>query len=77
MIVTFTPCSKRAFSDVLEGVAMKNFLGEAPRTPSFSPASSTDISVLCYAVVDLPAFILKRCHRLSQIGEFICCCAML
>ena len=41
MIATFTLCSRRAFSDVLEGMALKNFLGASPQTPSFFCSSST------------------------------------
>ena len=59
MIVTVTPCSKKAFSSILEDVAMKNISGKAPRPPSFSPSSSTHSPVLCYAMVGLPAFILR------------------
>ena len=41
VLAALIPCSKRAFSDVLEGVALKKFFGDKPHTPSLSPASST------------------------------------
>ena len=31
------PCSKRAFSDILEGVVLKYFLGQSLQTPIFLP----------------------------------------
>ena len=41
VIAAFIPCS-RALSDVLEGLALKNFSGcKLPRPPSFSTSSST------------------------------------
>ena len=62
MIVTFTPCSKRAFSNVLEGVAIKNFLWASPQTPIFFSCLFHTYScfVLCNGgPACLPAFILR------------------
>ena len=46
MIATFIFCSKRAFSDGLEGVALKIFLEASPHTPIFPLSSST--LLLCF-----------------------------
>ena len=59
MIVNFTPCSTRAFSDALDGVAIKRSYGGKPPDPIFSPSSSTQRPVLCSAMVGLSAFILR------------------
>ena len=58
MIATVIRCYKRAFSGVLEGVALKNFLEGVPRIPSFSLSSSATI-LRC---------ILKQCAYVSPIS---------
>ena len=45
VIAAFILCSKMAFSDVLEGVALENFLGASRQTPIILPSSSK--IVLC------------------------------
>ena len=45
-------CSKRAFSDFLEGVALKIFLGTSPQTPIFHPLLFYATSVFCNVIVE-------------------------
>ena len=73
MIATFISCSRRAFSDVLEGVALKNFfLEQAPRLPSFFYSSSTDRPVVSDAMLaGLCPSILRGVGSFSHIAEFI------
>ena len=49
MIATFTPCSKRAFSNFLEGVALKSLSGGKPPDSCLSSAPLPLTEVRCNA----------------------------
>ena len=59
MIAPFLPCSKRAFPDVLEGMALKTFLGVTLQT-HLSLSSLTHIVLFC---------VMQWCAYVSPFGE--------
>ena len=59
MIAALISYSRRAFSDVLEGVALKGFLGATPQTPIFHLLLFYNTHVLCNAIVGLRVSIFR------------------
>ena len=59
MIATFTLYSKRTFSDILEGVVLKNFSRGKPPDPHLSSARLPQLS-LCIAKMKLTRLQFKE-----------------
>ena len=67
MIVSLIPCSKKALSNFLEGVAMNSYSGYNTPDPIFLPLLFDYSSVACNNIMYLRASISKRCNKATYL----------